>query len=121
MRKWLLVFIACFVCTFSVFAEKITLRTGEALALSMTDFFYPVDASVTGSKCSVASIKNIEKDLWCISIAAWRIGNASAPIVFEYYVKKGDIIKLKRISDPLKECNLKVESIKWNEAVLDIQ
>ena len=45
-----------------MFAEKITLRTGDALALSITDFFFPVDINVTGSKCSITSVKNIEKD-----------------------------------------------------------
>ena len=48
-------------------------------------------------------------------------GNVVCTEVFDYYVKKGDIIKLRRINDPMKECNLKVEAIDWNEATLDIQ
>ena len=120
MKKLFLILVLCLSC-FSMFAEKITLRTGDALALSITDFFFPVDINVTGSKCSITSVKNIEKDLWCITIAAWRAGATSAPVNFEYYVRVGDTIKLRRINDPMNECNLKVLSLKWNEAVLDIQ
>lgn len=119
--KKIFVLLTIFLLSTSVFAEKITIRTGDSLALSITDYFFPVDISVTGSKCSVTSIKFIEKDLWCISIAAWNSGTVSTPVVYDYYVKQGDIIKLRRIADPMKECNLKVESIKWNEAVLNIQ
>ena len=120
MRKIVILILLLFLIT-PVFAEKIQLRTGDVLGLSLTDYFFPVDISVTGSKCSITSIKNVEKDLWCISIAAWRSGNTSAPVIFDYYVKKGDIIKLRRLNNPLEECNLKVESINWNEAVLVIQ
>lgn len=120
MKKLLLILILTFSC-FSVFAEKITLRTGDTLALSLTDFFFPVDINVTGSKCSVTSVKQIEKDIWCLSIAAWKSGVTSVPVTFEYYVKEGDVIKLRRINDPMNECNLKVISLKWNEAILDIQ
>lgn len=119
--KKLSIIILLLISTSFVFAEKITTKTGDALALSVTDFFFPVDISVTGSKCSVTSIKHIDKDLWCISIAALRNGTSSLPIIYDYYVKKGDIIKLRRINSPMTECNLKVESIDWNEAVLDIQ
>lgn len=98
----------------SVYAEKLTVRTGDALALSFADFFFPVDINVTGSKCSVTSIKLAEKDLWCISIAAWHTSSVSTAVVYDYYVKKGDVIKLRRITDPMTECNLKVDSIKWN-------
>ena len=120
MKKLFLVMIFLTCSTF-IFAEKIELHTGDALALSLTDYFFPVDISITGSKCSVTSIKNIDKDLWCISIAAWRTNANSAPVIYDYYVKKGDTIKLRRINDPMKECTLKVETINWNEATLDIQ
>ena len=118
--KKLLTFIFDALVSASVFAEKITIRTGDALALSLADFFFPVDITVTGSKCSVTSIKNVDDDLWCISIVALKSGTASIPVVYEYYVKKGDAINLRRINDPMKECSLKVEAITWNEAVLDI-
>ena len=120
MRKVFILLLGIFLFS-PLFAEKIPLRTGDVLGLSLTDYFFPLDISVTGSKCSVTSIKNVEKDLWCISIAAWRSWNTSAPVIFEYYVKKGDIIKLRRLNNPLEECNLKVESVNWNEAVLVIQ
>ncbi len=113
------IFIALF-STF-LFAEKITIRTGEALATSLTDYFFPVDISLTGSKCSVTSIKNVDDDLWCITIVALKSGTTAIPVEYSYYVKKGDTINLRRINDPMKECGLKVESIDWNEAVVDIQ
>lgn len=119
--KKLMTFIFIALLSTSLFAEKITIKTGDALATSLTDFFFPVDITVTGSKCSVTSIKNIDKDLWCISITACKSGTTSISVVYEYYVKKGDTINLRRINDPMKECSLKVESITWNEAVLDIQ
>lgn len=119
--KKIIVILAVLLLSTSVFAEKMTIRTGDSLALSITDYFFPVDINATGSKCSVTSIKLINKDLWCISIAAWRSGGVSTAVVYDYYVKQGDVIKLRRIADPMKECNLIVESIMWNEAVLDIQ
>ena len=121
MKKIIVVaFIFCLSC-FSIFAEKITLRTGDTLALSLTDYFFPVDINVLGSKCSITSVKNIDKDLWCITIAAWKSGATSAPVNFEYYVKVGDTIKLRRINEPMNDCSLKVVSLKWNEAILDIE
>ena len=120
MKKlFILVFLS--LVSISVFAEKITLKTGEALALSLTDYFFPMDITVTGSKCSVTGIKNVDDELWCISITACKMGTVSIPVVYDYYVKKGDIIKLRRISEPMKECSMKLEAIDWNEAVLVIQ
>lgn len=120
MKKLLVSVLLCLI-SISVFAEKITLRAGDTLAISLTDYFFPVDITVTGSKCSVTSIKNVDDDLWCISIVACKNGATSIPIPYEYYVEIGDIINLRRVNEPMKECNLKVESITWNEAVLDIQ
>ncbi len=119
--KKLLTFLFIGFISASLFAQKITIRTGDALAISLTDYFFPVDITVTGSKCSVTSIKNVDKDLWCISITAFKSGTTSIPLVYEYYVKKDDIINLRRITDPMKECSLRVDSITWNEVVLDIQ
>ena len=121
MMKKLFILVFLSLISISVFAEKITLKTGEALALSLTDYFFPMDITVTGSKCSVTGIKNVDDELWCISIAACKSGKVSVPIVYDYYVKKGDIINLRRITEPMSECKLKVDSITWNEAVLEIQ
>lgn len=120
MKKSIILGLLLLIST-SLFAEKMTIRTGDSLALSLSDYFFPVDITTTGSKCSVTSIKKIDNDMWCLSIAAWKTGGTAMPVVFDYYVKKGDIIKLRRIADPMKECNIKIESINWNEAVLDIQ
>ena len=113
----------CILIMFSVplvFAETVTLRTGDFFALSVADYFFPVDINVTGSKCSVTGIKNIEKDLWCVSISTNRTGS-SMPIVYDYYVRQGDVIRMRRIRAPMEECGLRVISIKWNEVVLGIQ
>src|SRR5574344_1859067 len=116
MKKKLILFLLCLASSF-LFAEKITFRTGDALAFSLSDFFFPVDISVTGSLCSVTGIRNVENEIWCISISACKSGTMSVPITYNYYVKIGDVIELRRISNPLSECSLKVTSIKWNEAV----
>lgn len=119
--KNLMIFIFITLFTTFAFAEKIIIKTGEALAISLTDYFFPMDISVTGSKCSVTGIKKIDKDLWCISILACKTENGVTPVLYEYYVKKGDIINLRRVNNPMKECSLMVEFITWNEALLAVQ
>ena len=42
------------------------------------------------------------------------------PKIFEYYVRPGDVISVCRFPDIQKEVQLKVKSIKWNEAVLEV-
>ena len=55
-----------------------------------------------GSKCSITSIKKVEKDMWCISVSALRQGSVTVPITFDYYVKEGDTIKFQRIINQIK-------------------
>ena len=106
--------ILVFLLSLPLCAEKHTFRTGDAFALSLTDYFFPVDISMTGSRCSITSIKKVEKDLWCLSLAAFRTGQMTVPIVYEYYVKPGDILKLRRLESPMEECDVKIVSIGWN-------
>lgn len=44
-------------------------------------------------------------------------GASSIPIEYEYFVKKGDKIRMRRISaQGMSECELTVESLDWNRA-----
>lgn len=38
-------------------------KTGDAFQLSISDFFYPIDINVAGSRCSITGIKKNETDL----------------------------------------------------------
>ena len=42
------------------------------------------------------------------------------PKTFEYYFRPGDVITVCRFPDITKDVQLKVKSIKWNEAVLEV-
>lgn len=70
------------------------------------------------SQCTVSAIKKVDKDIWCIKITASKQGGASSiPIEYEYFVKKGDKIRMRRISaQGMSECELTVESLDWNRA-----
>lgn len=117
MKKIFLILTVMFLCGLA-FSEKISLTTGKLLATSLSDYFFPVDTSVSGRQCSVTSIKKVDNDMWCISITTER---NSIPITYDYYVKVGDKINLRRIDNPMKELTLNVLSVNWNEAVLEIQ
>lgn len=120
MKKNILIILVCFICS-SIFAEEITFRTGDAFALSITDYFCPDDINLMGSKCSITSIKKVEKDMWCISVSALRQGSVTVPITFDYYVKEGDTIKFQRINNQMNKCTLKVLFIQWNKVVFAVQ
>ena len=98
------------------FAEKITFTTGDIAGTSLTDRFMPMDFSKLASQCTVSAIKKVEKDIWCIKITASKTGGASSiPIEYEYFVKKGDKIRIRRFSEKgMSECILTVESVDWN-------
>ena len=118
MKKLLFAFIL--LCSVCAFAEKVTFRTGDAFARSLSDFYFPTDIAFTGSRCSVTSVKRVEKDLWCLSLAAFRSGQQSVPVVYEYYVRPGDSIRLRRLETPMEVCTVKVVSVGWNEIVMEM-
>ncbi|MBQ9622736.1 MAG: hypothetical protein IJR39_05295 [Treponema sp.] len=100
------------------FAEKVTFTTGDIAGSSLTDRFMPMDFSMLASQCTVSAIKKVDKDIWCIKITASKQGGASSiPIEYEYFVKKSDKIRMRRISaQGMSECELTVESLDWNRA-----
>ena len=101
------------------FAEEIKVKTGDVFGSSMIDFFTPVEKSVSGGKTCVSAIKNVDKDLWCVTIIAESKTNGF-PKTFEYYVKAGDTITVYRFPDIQNEIKLKFKSITWNEAVVEV-
>ena len=102
-----------------LFAEEIKVKTGDVFGASMLDYFTPVEKSVSGGKTCVSSIKNVEKDLWCIAIIA-ESKSTQFPKTFEYYLRVGDTITVYRFPDIQKEVKLKFKSITWNEAVVEV-
>ena len=102
-----------------LFAEEIKVKTGDVFGASMLDYFTPVEKSVSGGKTCVSSIKNVEKDLWCITIIA-ESKSSQFPKMFEYYLRAGDSITVFRFPDIQKEVQLKFKSITWNEAVVEV-
>ena len=101
------------------FAEEIKVRTGDVFGVSMIDYFTPVEKSVSGGKTCVAAIKNVDKELWCVTIVA-ESKTSGFPKTFEYYVKAGDTITVYRFPDIQNEVRLKFKSITWNEAVVEV-
>lgn len=121
MKKIFLLTAFIFSLSGALFAEKRTFRTGEVFAFSVTDYFFPADISLTGSKCSITGVKKADKDLWCLSLAAFRPSQGAVPVTFEYYVKAGDTIRMRRLSSPMEEVPVKIEAVNWNEVVISVQ
>lgn len=118
MKKLHIFFLTMMIISGFVFAEDIKVKTGDVFGSSMTDYFTPVAKGIRGSWTCVSSIKNVEKDLWCLTLIVDSKTN-QMPKTFEYYVRSGDIISVCRFPDIQKEVQLKVKNIKWNEAVLE--
>ena len=107
--------------TFS-FAEKVTFTTGDIAGSSLTDRFMPMDFSMLASQCTVSAIKKVEKDIWCIKITASKqSGAVSIPIEYEYFIKKGGKIRMRRFSEKgMSECVLTLDSVDWNCASFEV-
>ncbi len=122
MKKIFYIFVLFLASTLS-FAEKITFTTGDMAGSSITDRFMPMDFSMVASQCTVSSIKKVEKDLWSMKITASKnTGTNSIPIEYEYFVKKGDKIKMRRLNEKgMSETILKVESVDWNQVVFEVE
>ena len=118
--KKILPLLLAFVFLFPLPAEKAKLHTGDAFAFSLTDFFFPPDISLIGSKCTITSVKKVDKNLWCLSLAAFRSSQGAVPVVYEYYVSAGDTVKMRRLSNPMEDCFIKIESVSWNEIVISV-
>ena len=120
-KKEFLVSVLLITASVLVFAETITLKTGENLFASDGSYLAPVDLNVLGSRCSITGIQKVDSNLWCISISALQTNTLSVPITYSYYVKKGDILKFRKNTDPLNVFSYLVDSISWNEAELLLQ
>ena len=119
MKKIQVLFAILFLSIGMLFAEDVKVKTGDVFGTSMTDYFTPVARGVRGSWTCISSIKNVEKDLWCLTLIVDSKSN-QFPRTFEYYVRPGDTITVCRIPDTQKDGRLKVKSITWNEAVLEV-
>ena len=122
MKKLFHIILAFLALTTFSFAEKVTFTTGDVAGTSLTDRFMPMDFSMLASQCTVSAIKKVEKDIWCIKITANKTGGAaSIPIEYEYFVKKGDKIQMRRFSEKgISDCVLTVDSVDWNCASIEV-
>ena len=119
MKKLHAVLFIILIASGVIFAEDIKVKTGDVFGKSMTDYFTPVAKGIRGSWTCVSSIKNVEKDLWCLTLIVDSKSN-QIPKTFEYYVRSGDIISVLRFLDIQSDVKLKIKSINWNEAVLEV-
>ena len=119
MKKLHVFFFILLIASGLVFAEDVKVKTGDVFGASMTDYFTPVAKGIRGSWTCVSSIKNVEKDLWCLTLVVDSKSN-QVPKTFEYFVRPGDVITVCRFPDITKDVQLKVKSIKWNEAILEV-
>lgn len=122
MKRFIL-FLALFFTTSFLFSENIVFTTGDIAGISITDRFSPIDFSMLASTTTVSAIFNVDNDIWCIRLTANKTGGTtSVPIVYEYYVKKGDKIRMRRICESgLLESVLTVVSVDWNKAEFSIE
>ena len=109
----------------ALFAERVTFTTGNMAGNSLTDSFMPVDFGMMGSHCTVSAVRRIEGNLWCLALTAAKTSAASAcPVVYEYYLKTGDSIRLRRLNAQaggMSECTLTAVSLDWNRAVFELE
>ncbi len=123
--KRTLLFLALTLFSALLFAERITFTTGDLAGSSITDRFMPVDFTMMGSSCTVSSISHAEDGFWRIKLtAAKQAGTAAYPVEYEYFVKQGSSFRMRRLNASgggLNECTLKVVSIDWNRAELEIE
>ncbi|UKI56273.1 MAG: hypothetical protein L6V90_03685 [Treponema succinifaciens] len=120
MKKTITLFLLFFIVITSVCAEKLSFHTGEAFGLSNTDYFFPTDITFTASKCTVTSIKKADVDLWCFTIVASKSANTNAPVCFEFFVREGDILMMRRLTNPMEKCSLRVITVRWNEISFEV-
>ena len=116
MKKIHVLFAILFLSIGMLFAEDVKVKTGDVFGTSMTDYFTPIARGVRGNWTCVSSIKNVEKDFTLIVDSK----SNQFPRTFEYYVRPGDTITVCRFPDIQKDVRLKVKSIIWNEAVLEV-
>lgn len=68
--KKITILLALLFVSVALYAEKITLQTGDFFGISNTDYFYPKDITFTGSRLTITSVKKEEDNLWCLKLAA---------------------------------------------------
>ena len=57
--KKITILLALLFLSVALYAEKITLQTGDFFGISNTDYFYPKDITFTGSRLTITSVKNV--------------------------------------------------------------
>lgn len=98
-----------------LFAEKVTFTAGS-IAGKLPECYLPLDFTA-GATCSVTAVRRVEKDLWCLVLtAAKSTQNAAYPVTYEYYLKIGDKIRMRKTGTGLTEHTLTVTRLGWNEA-----
>lgn len=115
MKRFIFVFILLIVGHLS-FAADFTVKTGNRLGTSITDFYSPNDKSIGAQVTFVSAIKKVDNDLWCITLVT-SSKSLQYPISFEYYVRVGDVIEVLKFPDNNTIHKLKLKQISWNEAV----
>lgn len=109
-----------FACAGSLFAETLSLKTGDIFGFSQTDDFLPLDRSYMMTSSTVSSIGKVENGIWCLKVTVKKSLDAGVPVIFEYFVREGDVIQVKRFLHNEEIYKLKVLSVNWNEITFDV-
>jgi len=104
----------------SLFAEKLSLKTGDIFGFSQTDYFQPLDRSFMMTSSTVSSIGKVENGIWCLKVTVKKSLDSGVPVIFEYFVREGDVIQVKRFLHNEEVYKLKVFSVNWNEITFDV-
>lgn len=109
--------------------EKIVFRTGMTAGMTVEnpyrviDSFIPLSFIGTGGKCHVTSIRKLDaQEMWCMTLTVESAEQKSAePVSFDFYIKRGSTIFMRRLLMPMSACEMRVTSVDWNTVTFEIE
>ena len=107
------------------YAERVTFYTGLSLGATPEspvnmDPFIPANYALSGGSASVTSIARENGDVWkmCVTVLP---KDGAFPVTYEYFLKAGGTIYMRRVVQPRLTRALKVVSADWNRAVFELE
>jgi len=127
MKFFFSLFVFCFISLFA-FADKVTFYTGLTTGCTLEnplisyDPYIPLTYIRYSGRCLVTSIrKTEEKDVWCMTLTIEGAdGHSAFPVSYDYYLRKGECIYLRRVAAKMGTSTLKVLSVDWNKATFAV-
>lgn len=110
---------------FCASAAKIAFYTGLSLGSTPdmpinVDPYIPANYALSGGSASVTSIEKTSGDVWKMRVTVVPKDNAF-PVNYDYFLKPGGTIYMRRVVQPRVTYSLKVVSVDWNKAVFEVE